>query len=176
MNVRQKKVIKKLVENGGKSAKQAMLESGYSQAYASNPQKLFRSKNLQEELSSFDYKPLKQTLVKMTKKKYLASVEVLHNLKDADIKALFKKMGHTDIKIIDAKIKKIVYYIDDSSAVILRAADMIMKVNGDYAPEKIDLTPTRVRGLSDKELIQLAESKSKELQKKINAVSTKSTK
>jgi len=51
-SIRQKKVIEKLAVNGG-SMKSAMLEAGYSNEYASNPQKLIKTKSWEELLEEF---------------------------------------------------------------------------------------------------------------------------
>jgi hypothetical protein len=48
---RQKKAIKKLVENGGKSVSKAMREAGYSAKTAKNPEKLTESKAFKELLA-----------------------------------------------------------------------------------------------------------------------------
>lgn len=50
MTIKQTKAIAKLVENGGNVSK-AMREAGYSEAMAKNPQKLMRSKAVQNELA-----------------------------------------------------------------------------------------------------------------------------
>lgn len=51
-SIRQKKVIEKLAVNGG-SMKSAMLEAGYSEEYASNPQKLIKTKTWEELLDEY---------------------------------------------------------------------------------------------------------------------------
>lgn len=51
-SIRQKKVMEKLAVNGG-SMKSAMLEAGYSEEYASNPQKLIKTKTWEELLDEY---------------------------------------------------------------------------------------------------------------------------
>lgn len=51
-NIRQKKVAKEVIENGG-SVSAAMRKAGYSDAYASNPHKLTNTKSWQELMDEY---------------------------------------------------------------------------------------------------------------------------
>lgn len=51
--IRQKKLAKKLIENGGKSVSATMLEVGYTEGYAHNPQKITQKKSWAELMEQY---------------------------------------------------------------------------------------------------------------------------
>lgn len=53
VNLKQRKVAKAIIENHGTSVSKAMRDAGYSDAYASNPQELIRTKSFQELLDEY---------------------------------------------------------------------------------------------------------------------------
>jgi len=52
-SIRKKMLLKKLVENGGKSVSKAMIEVGYAPATAKNPQKITKSKEWNELMDEY---------------------------------------------------------------------------------------------------------------------------
>ncbi len=71
---KQKKVLKKLLENTGKSVSKAMRESGYAKGTAKNPQQLTRSKGWNELMEDFipDKKLMESHKKLLDKKEFIA--------------------------------------------------------------------------------------------------------
>jgi len=55
LDLRRIEAVNKMVENGGASKGKAMIESGYTEAYAKNPKKFLKCKKTQELLGWIDY-------------------------------------------------------------------------------------------------------------------------
>lgn len=119
INIRQKKVIKELVANGG-TMKNAMVKAGYSEAYAKNPKKIETSLTYQELLDKY----LPDDIIAQRHRQLLDKKEqiVVRNGKDSEI-------------VLTDEI--------DANAVA-KGIDMAYKIKGSYAPEKIDATITAV--------------------------------
>lgn len=152
MNNRQKLAIKNMVVKGG-SMKDAMLNAGYSGAYARNPQKLLKSKSVQEDLEKFN---ISTSLKNLAQKKYINTIEFSALMTDEEITELLKSAGVKIFKIKKMLAKKMVYTVDVSPGVALKAIDLIAKIRGDFAPLKIeDESNKYLHGLSDEDLDKL---------------------
>lgn len=120
---RQKKVLKKILENRGTSMSKAMKEAGYSDAYAKNPDQLAKTKTWQEVVEeTFSDETL------MEKHKELLEAK----------KPVFLKGMPLNISIPDYDIQ-------------VKALDMSYKIKGSYAPEKHQVV-NPFEGLDDDEL------------------------
>ena len=133
------KVLKKLVENGGKSVSKAMLDSGYSPAYAKNPQKLTRSRKWKEimddKLSEEEVAGVHAELLKATK---LEQGIFPLDIDDDLIRLLISEVGCLVMKIVEVKGNKYVWYRAPDSVAKKAAVDMVYKLRGKYAAEKFE--------------------------------------
>lgn len=108
---RQKLLHSKMVADGGKTPiKKLMKESGYSDAYAKNPQKLKNTKGWSDLLNKY----IPNTLAFRTHKKLLNSVEFVE-----------KKGKRGVVKIVA-----------QPTAQAAKALDMLYKMRGYYVPEE----------------------------------------
>ncbi len=131
--LKQKLVLKKMVEFGGNMGK-AMLAVGYSPAMAKNPQKLTESKGWKELMG--DYFP-DEVLVMLTRELLFAhkirSMSFSLDTSDQDIQAIFK--GGRGYKLLNiARLDKriIAYYRQPDNSMIIRTIDMIYRLKGYY--------------------------------------------
>lgn len=118
---RREKAVKKIVENRGNVSK-SMREAGYSEAYASNPQQFVATKSLQELLEEkFPPEKLAKIYTKLLNKKETATFQG----------GIYKgTQPHSDVA---------------------RTLDMINKLQGNYAPEKVQVLD-KFDTMSDEEL------------------------
>lgn len=137
---RQIKAVKNLVENGG-SIRQAMKDAGYSQTMADNPKRLTQSKSFrallddcipEEEVS----KQLRNLLHASKVEHYVFPLSVT----DEEIKEIVESInGCTLKKIKHGEQMTYAYYWTPDNRSKKDALDMILKVRGHYAPQKISL-------------------------------------
>lgn len=129
-----KKVLKKILENPGKSLGSAMREEGYSEEYSDNPQELTATKSWQELVEEV----FPDDLLTKTHK------EALEAKRQSSIKGLLLQSEFPDFDIR------------------LKALDMAYKLKGTYAPEKYqEVNP--YENLSDSEIEELILRKKREL-------------
>lgn len=119
MTIKQKKAIKKVVENGG-NVSRAMIESGYSPATAKTPQKLTESKAWIQLMDQ--YIPDDKLLVKHE--------EALEATKPIGAQILIDKDGKTISKENEGMIE-----VPDH-AVRLKAVELGYRVKGKLRPEE----------------------------------------
>lgn len=109
-SIRQKKAVKRLIENGGKSLSQAMVDVGYSPGYAHNPHKIKNTKSWNELMKEY--------------------------LPEEDLAKIHQEQLHAEkLQPIGGKTK----VVKDNDA-RLRALDLGYKIRGLYAPKKISIT------------------------------------
>lgn len=121
-SVRRKKLLQKLVENGGKSVSKAMIEVGYSPATAHSPQKVTKSKAWNDLVEH--YLPdtlLTSKLGELLRKKDVITTKYLSTSKKGKVTYKVKHIyqPHSDVK---------------------GALDMAFKIKGKYAPQEIKFT------------------------------------
>lgn len=161
--LKQKKAIKKLVENGGKSVSQAMREAGYSEATAKTPSKLTKSDGWQELMDKYmPDKLIAKTHKELFKAGSLAKQTFNDSIPDKVIKKLVKKIpGATFVEIVerttqDGKKRKDCYYIAPDARIRKDAVELAGKMKGKFAPEQIELGKMRqFEDLPDDELDRL---------------------
>ncbi len=112
VKIKQKKVLKAILENDGKPMGEAMREAGYSDNYADNPQLLTKTETWQELVE--EYFPDRE-LFETHKAALKANVVVKH--------APSQSAKETDTPDHEVRMK---------------ALDLAYKVKGTYAPEKFE--------------------------------------
>ena len=153
--MRQKKAIKLIIESQGKkSVSAAMREAGFTWSTAHNPKNLTQSKTWKELMD--EYLP-KQELANAHKK--LLNLSVIQHisfpavLNDSEINELVQSQGG-----MVKKIKRIMgtahvwYFVPDGFS-LKGGLDMAYKLNGSYAPVKVQET-TPYDSMSDEEIMQ----------------------
>ena len=158
--IRVKKVIAKMVGKGGKSLTKAMVESGYSPAYAHTPSKLSNSKTFKELMDEF----IPDSLITQRHNE-LANACSLSNYKfdlkisDKTIKALINDIpGCKCLYVSRDKYNATAYFTQPDQHSRKDAIDMGYKLKGVYAPEQIELTKRKYQDLSNAELVKLKQS------------------
>jgi len=157
--LRQQTVIKKMVENGGKSVSKAMVEAGYSKSMAKNPQKLTNSLGWSELIEK--YLPIESTL--KAHKGLLFAKSVKHysfskSMDDGDIRKIFNGSDSKVVKIINTKTSKIVYVLETDSNSVLHALDLTYRIRGSYKAIKLELEDPFSQ-MSDEELQQIIDTR-----------------
>lgn len=132
--LRQRKAVKILVENGGKSVSAAMRQAGYSEETAKSPHKLTKSKSWQALMDEF----LPQDLIARKHQELLEAEETIFIPRGKEILER-KRPDHMARRA---------------------GIDMAHKLRGNYAPEKIELERRKFQDMSDEELrTTIAEAK-----------------
>ena len=172
---KQKKLIKKIVENGGKQRKsmgRLMVEVGYSPAYAKNPAHLRGTKTWQELMEIY----LSDKEISKKHFELLNACAIQHyifpRLKEKLItkKGKVKHLGRfLDNKIIKEIVEsvpgcKLIYVKRDDYTGSMAffqapdnrsrrdALDMAYKLGGKYAPDQIELVKRKYEDMSNAEL------------------------
>uniref|UniRef100_A0A6H1ZC80 Terminase n=1 Tax=viral metagenome TaxID=1070528 RepID=A0A6H1ZC80_9ZZZZ len=138
--VKQKKAVKKLVENGGNVSK-AMEAAGYTKATAKTPQKLTESKGYAEILGEH----LPDKLLAKKHKELLEATEIGHmvfpqSMSDAAIKELLATVNCTSKKIQRGDVAVHCWFWARNNKAIKDGLDLAYKIKGSYAPEKKELS------------------------------------
>lgn len=153
--MRQKKVIEKLVENGGKSVSKAMRDAGYSAATAKSPQKVTRSKSWKELMQ--EYFP--DDVVAAAEAKQLNAARVDHYvfplaMSDEEITAIVLSYPNTRmIRISVGQTAKRAYFWAPDNNAVAKSIDRIYKLKGSYSAEKITIE-SPFEKMSEEELDQ----------------------
>lgn len=132
MNIRQKLLAKKLVENHGNVSK-SMREVGYSKGYSKNPQEMKRTKSWTELLED----DLPDALLTSMHRK------------------LLKKKKYVIVEDNEGNKTAIATNEIDESAVS-KGLDMAFKLKGKYAPEKHKIAFEELDKMDDDELAKTA--------------------
>ncbi len=144
--VRQVRAVVNLVENGGKNKGKAIREAGYSEAMAKNPDRVFGSPTVRKvlgELGMVDETEPVRTLRDNLKAKTPVNFpfppyrEHEECLTDQQILDYLNEGGITISKIVHGDTSRVAYGYADNPNAQLRAADMILKIFGSYAPKSI---------------------------------------
>jgi hypothetical protein len=173
---RQKKILVNLGK--GKSMKQAMLEAGYSKAYAKNPHQLKQTESFQEIFNRY----IPDSLISKATRQLVKDREPFTytfpaSFTEEEVHDAMKKKGirknqyfcklAKDTKVVRDKIVEVEYWRVDGSKpsglVIPKGLDIAMRGKGYYAPEKIALTDTEGKDLKDDDLDKTIEELEKQL-------------
>jgi hypothetical protein len=134
-NIRAKLTIEKMVAKGGKprSLACAMRESGYSESYARNPQKIKHTKFWQEYLQEFiSDEKIVSTHRKLLEAQNLSTMDFPVMLSDKDLKSILTSGGRSIIAIERDKNKARVTFTEPDYSTRATALDMAYKVRGLY--------------------------------------------
>lgn len=144
--IRQVRAVENLVENGGKNKGEAIRGAGYSETMVKNPDRVFGSPTVRKVLEKLgmvdETEPIK-TLRKNLKAKTPVNFvfppfrEPEECLTDQQIRDYLNEGGITVSKIVHGDMERRVYGYADNPNAQLRAADMILKIFGSYAPNKV---------------------------------------
>lgn len=150
-----------LGDNGGKSKREALLEAGYSQKMADNPERVFESRaasQLMEEMgvttktgieilkrNTNAMMPAHFTFPPFIGTKDAKGTEVENNgsqlgeqMTDMEIREYLAGAGCVVAKIKRGNMARHVYGYTLNNKAQLATADMIFKLRGDYAPKKME--------------------------------------
>ena len=155
-----------MVENGGKAVSKVLVDAGYSEAYAKNPQKFKKTVKMQELLDHF----LPRDLVMETHKNLLKAHKVEHmvfptSVPQSEIEDLIIASGCKPKKFMFSDQATHVWYFAPDSLAQDRAVDKAYKLRGDYEPEKIQIDDP-LRQLTDEELMAEIKRQTAKFQKK----------
>lgn len=139
--IRRKKAIKKILGSKGcKNIGKALVESGYSPAYAKNPKLFMETASTKEIMKTiFSEKNLAKKHEQLLNQSEIKSQGFNPKLKDKTIKALFKKNGIKVFNIQRGTGFAVVFYFTPDATTQTKALDMSYKLLGKYAPEKMDV-------------------------------------
>lgn len=158
-HLQQKMVVEGLIQ--GKTAKQSMLDAGYSKNYASQPSKLAVQKTFQELMSEY----IPQDFVLDAHRKLYTE--------HRDLKQI--RIDSIDDEVINKAIEgyenaQVIKNEEEGYSVILvnevdkdarrYAIDMSYKVSGAYSPVKVEVKRT-YEDLTDKEILEMMKGESK---------------
>lgn len=144
--VRQVRAVENLVENGGKNKGLAIREAGYSEAMVKNPDRVFGSPTVRKVLEKLGVvdetepvKALRENLKAKTPVNFVFPPfrEPEECLTDQQIRDYLNEGGITISKIVHSDASRRVYGYADNPNAQLRAADMILKIFGAYAPKTV---------------------------------------
>lgn len=161
----------KIVENRGKSLSKAMVDAGYSPAYAHNPQQFLRTKAAQELEKEY----LPDELIAQRHNELLNAGLIQHYIFPKLHDTASKKKGVAKNELTNEEIKTIVENVPGCRLIYVKrdylgatayfqapdsksrkdAVDMAYKLKGNYSPEKIQLTKRKYQDLSNAELMAL---------------------
>jgi hypothetical protein len=170
--LRARMVIPKMIENGGKSLSQAMIDVGYSRGYAHNPHKWDRTKTAKqcleeylpdelihkrhEELVNAGYlqhyyfpKPAPEK-VRQGKKWMMVEKNELTN---EEIREIIESQDGCRLTYVKRDYGgAFAYFTAPDSKARKDGIDMAYKRKGSYAPEELDVKMRKYQELSDVEL------------------------
>lgn len=167
MKTRREKVIVHLAGNGGNMA-DAMRKAGYSEEYANNPQKMKRTKTFQELLDQY----LPEKKVVQVHRELLGAAKIDHatfplSMSDDEIKEVIESIKGCQIKKFKhgETATHVWYWVADNKA-RQAAIDMVYKLRGNYAAEKI-IQVDPLKEMTDEELAAKHEEMEQEKQNRL---------
>jgi len=140
-SIRQQKVLKKMLENTG-SYKQALIESGYSPAYAKNADDFRKTATWNELLNENlpDWLLTEKHLELFNAKAIDHYVFPLSSTDEEITEMIEGKWGFKVMKISHGDTWKRAYFSIPDNQTILKAVEAGYKVKGRNAPEKVEHT------------------------------------
>jgi len=157
---------KKMVENGGKSMYQIMLECGYSEAYAKNSKKLKSTKKwkelTEEHLSDLELIKIHKSILQSRK---IDNAVFPLGLEDYEIIELLSEVGCVVRRFQETDFQKHVWFWSPDNRSRLDALDKAYKIKNKYAPQEVKFK-REFEDLSDEELAETLQTIKDELTKK----------
>lgn len=145
---RQKKAAEAFIENNGKSVSGAMRQAGYSDAAATNPQELTKSKGWKELMDQ--YLPDKTLLAshkKLLQSKYLDHMVFPLAMSDKDITALVKSVGGTVKRFQHSESQTHVWFWAANTKAIKDAIELAYKIKSRLKDGGVKVTDPQGRPL-----------------------------
>lgn len=159
---RAERAIKKMVElskkKGGKiSKRKIMIEAGFSEKYADQPSKFFKTKTAQQLREKYlpvekIYKLHEDLLDACYLSHYIFPTKKGRKLSDKEIKDIIEGMPGcklTYIKRDEDYIGDVAYFTAPDNMSRDKALDKAYKIYGNYAPEKVEITDPNAKSLAD---------------------------
>jgi len=145
------KNVQKLDEFGG-SLRQAIKSAGYSTTIANNPKRLTDRKWFKEQLPG--YEKTSKAIHELMDSKRLDHYTFPLSISDEVIQEIIEELpGCMLRKIVHAEKATYAYFWKPNDKSKKEAIDIVLKIKGDYAPEKHEFTdPMELK--SDEELLQ----------------------
>lgn len=135
---RQRKTAEAFVENGGKSVSAAMKKAGYSDAAATNPQKLTKTKTWEELMEQYlPDRKIAQTHKKLLGSKYLDHMVFPLALSDAEITDLVRSVGGTVKRFQHSETQTHVWFWADNTTAQAKAVELAYKLKSRLS-EKVE--------------------------------------
>ncbi|QQS44392.1 hypothetical protein IPM65_02210 [Candidatus Roizmanbacteria bacterium] len=143
-NLKHKKILQKMMENGGISVSQAMRDVGYSKAYAKNPQKVMKTRSFQALVEkAFPVNIILRLHKELLEKKTIQHIDFPDSLNDSRIKSILKKCNSYELcEIVQIKSQNIkrAYYLERDTKTAIWAIHTYHKLKGNYFQQKIEKT------------------------------------
>jgi hypothetical protein len=156
LKIRAHKALENIIENRG-NVSRAMLDAGFSEAYARNPHQFVATKLFKELVE--EYLPdefLAEQHRELFNQKQLAYFTFPKTMEDEEIEIKMKNNGLDLINIQISKNGKMAFYSIKDSNSIKAGIDMGYKLKGNYAPVKQDVKQEIVDStLTEEEKIKL---------------------
>lgn len=137
--MKQKAVVKDLLENTGKPVSKAMSDAGYPYATAKNPQQLTNSKGFNEYLDEL----MPESKVAEIQARLIGANDLQEKLypltmSAEEIKSLTEAIRGSELKLIkDFGGFRHAFYTTDDRLTQKSGVEMYHKVRGNFAPEKV---------------------------------------
>lgn len=165
---RKEKAISKIIEKQG-NVSAALKEAGYSESYSHNPQEFKQTKTFKTMAEALLDAIPRNEITRMHKNllnaEQLRPINFDHKLTDDEVKESFAEQGYKVMNIKRFMTNATAFVFVPENDVRKGAMDMLYKVLGDYAAEKLEVTdPLRV--MSDEELMQKKKDLIAKLKKK----------
>ncbi len=165
---RKQKAAKKILENAG-NVSAALREAGYSEAYAKNPQDFKKTKAYKSMaealLDAIPREEITRMHKDLLKAEQLRPINFNYKLKDDEVVESFAEKGYRVMNIKRFMTTATAFVFVPENDVRKGAMDMLYKVLGDYAAEKLEVTdPLRI--MSDEELMERKKALVAKLKKK----------
>ncbi len=165
---RAEKAIKKIIENHG-NISAALRDAGYSDKYAHNPQQFKKTKAYktiaEALLNTIPRHEIAKRHIDLLNAEQLRPINFNHELEDDKVVEAFTKKGYEVISIKRSANTATAFVFVPENDIRKGALNLLYKVLGDYAAEKLEITDP-LRTLSDDELMQRKKELIAKLRKK----------
>lgn len=158
--VRQVRAIENMVENGRKTKAEALREAGYSEAIVRHPDRVFGSPTVRYFLEkyrldeggavvsikrnlnakapvNFVFPPFRENERDIAILEGNVGAKFGEQMTDQEIRDYLKEGGITVSKVVHGDMARRVYGYADNPKAQLSAADMVLKIFGAYAPDRV---------------------------------------
>lgn len=163
MNLRQKKLAKLMVENGGAAPLGSLMaKAGYSHSYCINPQKIKGTESWKELMAIyFPDEMIAEKHLELLNAEILLTRNVYYKLKDKEIFEMFNSRGYQVVDIKRFMTNCTVTYFAPDNTNRKGTLELVNKLKGTYAPEKHDFgIHTGLENISEEDLDRALKDKS----------------